>query len=210
MFISVSGMVGSGKTTIANQLVCFANSRGVHATCLRFQTLPCFSILRPPRRARHRHEDRATPKQATGSAPLRWVGYRRKRLTATAALVYLTRIIAFQVYRRCWSSNRVYVLNRYFYDLFAHYALNTSTERFYYSVLRMLMPVPDLAIVVLATPDTIAQRRSNYSIEYLTEVGRAYDDIRVRFPDLIELRTDPGEPTFERLERIAASRIRPC
>lgn len=207
MLISVSGMVGSGKTTIANELVRLAHARGVHATCLGFQTLPCFSILRSPRRARHRHEDRATPKGVTDSAPLRWVGYQRKRLTATGALVYLTRIIAFRAYRRCWSSDRVYVLNRYFYDLFAHYDLDTPAERVYYSVLRTIMPVPDLAIVVLATPDTIAQRRSNYSNEYLSEVGRAYNDIRERFPELIELRTDPGERTFEMLEQIAASRI---
>jgi thymidylate kinase len=206
MFISVSGMVGSGKTTIANHLVRLASSRGAHATCLGFQTLPCFSILRSSRRG-DRREDRAVPESAADSAPLRWIGYKRKRLTATATLAYLTRIIAFQIYRRCWSSQRVYVLNRYFYDVFAHYDLNTPSERFYYSVLRTIMPVPDLAIVALAAPEIIAKRRPNYSNEYLAEVGRAYDALRERFPELIELRTDPGEPTFEGLEIIAVSRI---
>jgi hypothetical protein len=101
----------------------------------------------------------------------------------------------------------VYVLNRYFYDVFAHYELDTRSERFYYSVLRTIMPVPDLAIVALAAPDTIAKRRPNYSNEYLTEVGRAYEGMRERFPELIELRTDPGEPTFEGLEIIAVNLI---
>jgi hypothetical protein len=115
------------------------------------------------------------------------------------ALAYLGRIVAFQVYRRFWRSDRVHVLNRYFYDLFAHYTLATPLERLYVAVLRMMMPVPDLAILVVAGPRTITERRPGYSSEYVEAVWGAYTEMRRRFPELIELRTDPGEPTSEQL-----------
>lgn len=120
MFITVSGMVGSGKTTVANRLLTLLQARGVDASCLRFQALPCFTFLRSPLRRRQRtSEGRATP-AGTQARTIRWSGYRRKRLTAGVTLVWVARIVAFRIYRLFWRSNRVYVLNRYFYDLLVH------------------------------------------------------------------------------------------
>jgi hypothetical protein len=148
-----------------------------------------------------------TQTQASDATLVRWKGYRRKRFTAALALVYIARIVAFRVYRLFWRSERWYVSNRYFYDLFVHLQTTTRTERLYHSVVRSLVPVPDVAILVMAESPTIAQRRPNYSREYLSEVGEGYRTLRAAFPELIEIRTDPGELTGERLERIVEERV---
>jgi thymidylate kinase len=207
MLIAVSGMVGSGKTTIANELIDTARRRGWQARCLRFQSLPCFTLLRSELRP-------PTPRSRSGPAPstettrpLRWVGYRRRQLSAKSALVYLARVVAFRIYRRFWRADQVHVLNRYFYDVFAHYTLSTARERLYLSAIRRLMPVPDLAILTMAAPGTIAKRRPGYAREYVSEMGDAYDRMRECFPELIEVWTDTGEPTFQRIDALAADRL---
>jgi hypothetical protein len=95
-------------------------------------------------------------------------------------------------------------MNRYFYDLFVHYDLDHSAGRLYSALLRRLLPVPDIALLLVAAPDTIARRRPQYSREYLSAVGEAYSHLGQRFPEMIELRTDSDEATVEQLGLIVA------
>jgi thymidylate kinase len=190
MLITVSGIVGSGKSTLAKQIVALGDAGGVRTHHLGFQSLPCFHLL-ASRATRARARKESTPAAQGGP---RWIGYRRRRLTARAALVYIARVIAFRLYRLSWKPDEWYVSNRYFYDLFVHFHLATRTERAWFALIRRSLPVPDLAILATAAPDTIAARRPAYSAEYMTQVGRAYSSLPAIFPAVVEIRTDPDAP----------------
>jgi hypothetical protein len=82
------------------------------------------------------------------------------------------------------------VIDRYFYDNFVHYELRTRRERLYATVLRRLIPTPDIALVLVASDDTISARRPAYAREYITAVGTRYRDLPRMFPHLISVRTD--------------------
>jgi hypothetical protein len=130
------------------------------------------------------------------------MGYRRKRLTVRAAVAYAVRTLAFRLYRLTQNRRTVYVCNRYFYDSFVHYSLTSTRERMYAYVLQHLIPAPDLAILMVASPQTIGQRRPHYSKEYVTSVWDAYSNIATRFPELMTISTDPGEAGADRLAEL--------
>jgi hypothetical protein len=200
MIVTVSGMVGSGKSTAATQIQALLGDAGHDATLLRFQSLPCFTLLR---RRLTRHSPAAAGSSAAPAK--RWTGYSRKRLTLAVTTVYLARIVACRIYCLAWPSRRWHVLNRYFYDVFAHYHLTSASERRNAALIRAVMPVPDLAILVVAAPATIAGRRPTYSADYLSQVAAAYNDLRLHFPELIEVRTDAETPTRDVLAQLVAS-----
>jgi thymidylate kinase len=184
MLITVSGIVGSGKSTLGHQVADIATTRGATAHQLKFRALPCFRWLSPgsgstPASEPKRHEQ-----------TVRWSNYRRRRLTARAALVYLARVVAFRLYRLSWRADDWYICNRYFFDSLAHFELSTGSERAWLRLLRRFIPRPDLAVLAVASPDEIARRRPHYSAEYLTQVGQAYASVQAWFPDLVEVRTD--------------------
>src|SRR5690242_15067076 len=114
MLVSVSGVVGSGKTTVANRLLDLSRAAGHDAVCLRFQTLPCFTFLRSPLRS-SKPGDRPSTGQGNDVPVVRSRGYRQKTLNLIITLTYLARIVTFRIYRLSWRSERTYVLNRYFY-----------------------------------------------------------------------------------------------
>jgi thymidylate kinase len=188
MIVSVSGPVGSGKTTVADRAADLLRAAGHRATVVRFQSLPCFgwlrSSLKPPSPARRRAP------AAPGDVHIRWQGYRQKRLDSTRMLIYLARIIAFRIYILRWKRQEIFVLNRYFYDLFSHYRLRGRAEQIYVRILRAMMPVPDVAILVEASERTLAIRRPDYAPEYLASMTAAYASLRAWFPELQELRSD--------------------
>lgn len=207
MFISVSGMVGAGKTTVANAIADSLRASGLEATTWRFQSLPCFTLLR---RSLHpsAHQPRTSAEDGkAGPATVRGAGYRRNRLTLSRTLVYLVRILAFRAYMLLWRRGEWRVFNRYFYDLFAHLDLTRRAERRYFALLQALVPIPDLAIVTVAELETVARRRPNYSSEYLREVAAAYRRLQRDVPGLVEIRTDPGDPGVEQVDALLAERL---
>lgn len=195
----MSGVVGSGKSNAADQIARIVEGDGLRARVLRFQWLPCFTWFRWP------------GQRPTGTAPIaegRQVrrGYRRKRLSAGATLGYVARTLAFRLFRRVTSDSQVDVCDRYFYDNLAHYEFRSRRERIYERVLRAFMPTPDLAILLAASPDTLAQRRPEFAGEYLSTVSTAFAELRRQWPELVEINTD-GDARFpEELEK----RVRSC
>jgi hypothetical protein len=205
VLIAVSGMVGSGKTTTAEHVAECLRAHGVSVTVCRFQTLPCFRWLRSWRGL----EQVAPPAQSVAgqSGSPRWRGYRRKRLTLALALIYAVRILVFRVYRWSWRAGECRVFNRYFFDLLVHLALEGRAERAYYCVLCRLIPLPDIAILMVARPETIAERRPTYTREYLDLVALGYDRLREDWPQLFEIRSDPGQNSVETVECIIGHEI---
>src|SRR5215208_1475115 len=133
MLVSVSGIVGSGKSTIAHAVVEHLSQYGVDASVHRFQSLPCFTLLRSSLAP----SDVTEPIGAgTTDRPLRWRAYRPRRLSLASFAVYLARVAAFQTFRAWrWRGDRCHVLNRYFIDLFPQFRLATPLERWLYAIL---------------------------------------------------------------------------
>ena len=199
MVITVSGMVGSGKTTTVREITSFAKAHGLDAHAHRFQSLPCIT-LRPRRRPDPRNSGTARSREA--AAPARWAGYARKRLGITAVAVFMARILAFRIYRRTvWKPAEWNVLNRYFYDSLSHYQPGSSLERMYYRLILALIPRPDLAILVTANPATIAARRPAYAAAYIELVGESYRYLASQVPNVIQLSTET-DAAAERLTTI--------
>lgn len=193
MLVTISGMVGSGKTTAATHVSELLRQRGIQVESWRFQTLPIF----------RRQPSSATAPPSANSEPRaeRWAGYTRKRLTARLALGQILRALAFRVYRWTRPSSRHQVCSRYFYDSFVHYALTTRRELLYAKLIRRCIPRPDLALLMVASADTIRSRRPRYSASYVTHVWRAYETLPQMFPELITIATNPDDNAADAIER---------
>jgi len=195
MLVTVSGIVGSGKTTTAKLLADALRNRGIEPVEVwNFRSLPCFTWSGGQQpRSMDRLDARA------GSA--RGLNYTRRPLTAILAAGYAVRILSFRWYRFTHRDSH-HVCNRYFYDNFAHFELGSRSERLWAALLRWLIPRPDLAILLVASTDTIAQRRGNYSAEYLSEVMAAYARLPRLFPQVQTVATD-NEASFARVNELA-------
>jgi hypothetical protein len=204
MLITISGMVGSGKSTTAELIGELLGGRGLQPRYLRFRYLKLFGFDRKPTTSSTRGPDHAdTTRRAAGFA--------LRRLTAARTVGYAARIVAFR-FSGIGSGSRCDVLDRYFYDNFSHYELTTRRERLYARLLRPLIPVPDLAILLVASDRTIAARRRNYAEEYVVAAGRRYQELPELFPNLVRVSTDPGNSAEEDVRRalqIAIGRARP-
>ena len=197
LLVTVSGMVGSGKTTAAQHVMSTMQRNGVESTYWRFQRLPCVTL---------RRRGGETPR-TTAPAGSRPATYTQKPLTLTRALGYAVRIVAFQVYRRLPGSPRVAVTNRYFYDNLAHYRQDVMPSRFYWRLLKGMIPKPDLGLLLVAAPATLAERRPAYSPEYIRAADDAYRQLGQSVPELLIVSSEPGERTLERLERAVEERV---
>jgi thymidylate kinase len=200
VLITVSGMVGSGKSSGESRMLRMLRDARVPVEAWRFRTLPCFSFPFGSSAASN------TP----ANNPVRTVrgrGYRRKRLTLSATAVYLWRMAAFRVYRQWRHPDGWTICNRYFYDNLAHYDLEAPEAGRYLAVLRRFMPRPDLAIVFVASPAVIADRRPQYSAEYLDQVGQSYSSLIARFPELVVVNSDPGGKGYADVDRLITERL---
>ena len=190
LLVTVSGIVGSGKSTTARMIVDSVTEGGKRtATLWHFRNLPCFRFTTGPGGGRQSQPD----KRYTESEDR--PDYRPRSLSAAKAIGYLGRILLFRVYlARNADSADVIVTNRYFYDNLAHFTLSTWRERAYARALRAFMPVPDVGLLLVASPDTIRDRRPAYSSHYVEHVGEGYRRLPGLFPELMTVHTDGDGP----------------
>jgi thymidylate kinase len=200
MLITVSGAVGSGKSTaVAHVIRCFEDA-GHRATMWHFRSLPCFTWWHTL--------DTRSEQAGSGSRELpRRLGYRRKLLTGRVAFAIAARAVAFRLFRRWRGAGAVCVCNRYFYDNLAHYELRARSERGYVWVLSRIIPTPDLAILMVASVETIRSRRPQYANEYLVSTSESYRALQERFPELVTVSSDVGDSARCQLEAILKTSI---
>jgi hypothetical protein len=198
MLITVSGMVGSGKSTASKRIIELVEAAGGQCQYVRFRSLGFFGLRSAPG-GPATATDAALPARTAGP---RWSGFRPRTLTLLIACGYAVRILAFRAFGPRRSSPVYYVIDRFFYDNFVHYALRSRRERVYAAALARLVPRPDLAILLLASADTLRERRPDYAPAYISVAGLGYSRLPAQFPALVTVETDPGQPSGERLERV--------
>jgi hypothetical protein len=137
----------------------------------------------------------------------RWANYRKRRLSVALAFGHAAKCIAFRLYKMSWDQHTTYILDRYFYDSFVHFDLETPRQRAYATVIKLLVPTPNISLVLKASSHAIARRRPSYSIDYLESVGTSYARLHKMFPGLVEVQTDSSELLRSRLEEIVADRL---
>jgi thymidylate kinase len=84
----------------------------------------------------------------------------------------------------------VVIVDRFFYDNLAHYALGSRRERRLFRLLARALPVPDLAILLMADPSTILTRRPNYAADHIARLHAAYRQVAREFPGIRVIQTD--------------------
>ena len=180
--VTLSGIVGAGKSSAAKAIVQSLRSAGYQAQHIRFQE---FSDLRFARRGRNgTSKQRASPDRRAR----RWTDYQRRRMTVGMAAAYVLRTLVYRWRLRRWPADTVLVFDRYFYDSLVHFDLNGAPL-----LLRLLIkaiPEPAVAALLLIRAPTILARRTDYSAEYAHLVASGYEALPDRFPGLLVARTD--------------------
>jgi hypothetical protein len=208
MLITFSGVVGSGKSTAAKHTLEALSRSGVRVTYVRFQSLSSLiwggrSVDRPQATG-----IRPAIDEAEGASVLRGLGYCRRRLTLARALGYMARALFFRALRLLFLSRTCLVVNRYFYDNLAHYQLTTRAERLYISLLKFLIPAPDLPCVLVASEKSVVARRPNYAHACIVESRAGYQNVVQHFPELIVVRTDDRDSMEEDLNTVLRASLK--
>ena len=187
MTVTLSGVVGAGKSTTAQAIVQALRAGGLSAEHIRFQE---FTQLRVASREPRGRDATPAPASSPGSGrqETRWTGYRRRRLSVGVAAGYAMRVLVYRWRLARIPPGTVAVFDRYFYDSLAHYDLEAAGWPL--KVLLKAIPRPTVATLLLAEETTILRRRAHYSREYAHEVARSYEQLPLYLPNLQVARTD--------------------
>jgi len=204
MLVTFSGMVGSGKSTGAKHAMRVMRELGYSPYYLGFRFIGWRELLRPPAQKPWQPRDEIV---APGS-PVPDMNSQTKRrievdrhLSFPAFLSFLLRILRLRVFFYLHYRHHLVVLNRYFYDNFAHFCVTSPRQRRYLRMLLALMPQPDLAFLMVARPDTAFYRRPEYHREELQKISENYAAIRKLASRLIVIATDNVKTVDSQIER---------
>jgi thymidylate kinase len=126
------------------------------------------------------------------------------KLTLARTIGYLWRIAVLRIFLTTQLCRKIVIIDRFFYDSFVHYSLTSRRERFYLMILKKALPVPSLALMLIARPRAILQRRPHYDREYVYQLYRHYKQITREFSHLIVVKTD----SFKNLAAIITQYLR--
>jgi len=188
MLITFSGIVGGGKSTNAKQAHRLLQEAGYPVVYFRFRFLTWRRFFQPLPERKKPPMASPSPEKKKVNRPLR----RRPmaKLTLVRALGYFWRILIFRIFAAVRLRRKIVILDRFYYDNFVHHALRGKRERFYFLLLKKILPVPNLALILIARPPTILRRRPHYDGDYLQRLYRHYTRLTQEFSNLILIRTD--------------------
>jgi len=191
MLITFSGIVGSGKSTNAKTAHRILRKKAYPAAYFRFRFLSWRKLFQPLQFERKKKSAAAhRGVRAERSAPETLRNREIRVLSFARFLGYLWRILGFRMFIRLRLRHAIGICDRFFYDSFVHYRLTRRRERFYFKILKHILPKPDLALMFVAHPKNIIERRQHYDPDYLHRLSERYAAIVREFPNITVIRTD--------------------
>jgi len=222
MLITLSGLDGAGKSTLAEALRASLEKNGTPAAIFHMnKDVGLYAYVRNARDAiKGLFGARSTPpadSEPTMNSP-------EESSSAKAALLELRRRIIWNKSLRRWVDlgdlatflvyrlyverirGRVLIMDRYFYDRLADLADGRRWK--YLRWFARLTPVPDVPVLVEVSPEEAFERKGEYSIESMKLRRANYREIFGWIPASVILSNDELDVAVDELERIVASRMK--
>ncbi|MGH7496624.1 MAG: hypothetical protein ACREOO_30095 [bacterium] len=207
MLVTFSGIVGSGKTINSKKSLRWLRQAGYEPYYLRFRRLGWRTLLRTPapspwkeRETYASQEPRVEKRRSSMRKPPRRLDT-GKRLTLLLTLGYTLRAMQFRLFVFLHHRRHLIVLNRYFYDSFAHFRITTPTERKYLHWLLAVIPQPALPFMLVLRPETAHRRKPFYGVEELRACAGSIMVLQGLVPNLKIVHTDNVGTVDRRVEK---------
>lgn len=193
MLITFSGMVGSGKSTHSKNVIRLLRGFGYSPYLIHFRQIGWRHLLRSSALPRSRRTPPTSPrKQGETSPPAPQVRLCQsdKQWSLIRFFGYLLYIFCFRLFLLLHHRQHLLILNRYFYDNFAHFRIATWRDRLYLRVLLAVVPKPDLAFLLVVHPENAHRRRPTYALEALRQMAVNYGHLQQFVNGMILVITD--------------------
>ena len=221
MLVTLSGLDGAGKSTLAEALKASLEKTGVPAVIfhmnkqvgiyacarsLRDAFLRAVRLRRPEPRAAPVDRDGFSAKPGRAKAMLLEI---RRRIIWNKELrrwVDLGDLVAFLVYRLYAERVRgqVLIMDRYFYDRLTDIADGRHWR--YLRWFSRITPVPDVPILVEVSPEEAFARKGEYSVDLMTRRRAIYQEVFRWVPGAVILCNDDRHRAAEELQRLVTER----
>ena len=205
--VSFSGIDGAGKTTQIEALLAWLRDTGLKVRLLRFwDDITVAGGLR----AGMSHNLFKSEK-GVGS-PLKPVQRRDKNvrgwyMTAARLFLYLLDAVrlTFVVATQSRKEVDVVIFDRYIYDELANLDLANPAVKAYVHLLLMLVPLPDVALLLDADPEQARARKPEYPLDFLYTCRASYLALSKSARMTVIEPLAPGDVTRRVLEEVASA-----
>lgn len=207
--VSFSGIDGAGKSTQIKALCVFAEELGLRCSVLTFwDDVVAFSRFR----------EKASTKAFKGDpgvgSPERPIQRRDKNVSSwyiTAIRLFLYMADAFSltvaVSKVLNGDANIVVFDRYIYDELANLPLQHFAIRLYVRLLLVLVPRPDIALLLDADPADATQRKPEYPIDFVRRNREAYLRLSRIVPEITVIPPLPIERITENIRKILTENL---
>lgn len=218
MLVTLSGLDGAGKSTLANALKARLEKDGTSAVIFHMnKQVGLYAYVRSVRDAFLRtvrrveppaeHGEKSSAKPGRAKAMLLEI---RRRIIWNKELrrwVDLGDLATFLVYRLYVEKVRgqVLIMDRYFYD-----RITDIADGHHWRYLRWfssLAPVPDLPVFVEVSPEEAFARKGEYSVDSMTRRRAIYKEVFSWVPGAVVLCNDDRLRAADELQRLVAERL---
>jgi thymidylate kinase len=212
MLITLSGLDGSGKSTLIEALGSALKAKN-HVVVVRHMTRDvgvyavAWALLNLPRGARGTKGNLPAPPGKGGERP---AGFRQRLRRAVVwnkslrRLLYLPDLLLFQLFRFYVERVRhgILIMDRYFYDTLVDVAGPDAWT--WARLLVSITPTPSIAVLLDVPPELAFRRKGEFSVDYLTRRREDYRRVFQWVPSAVVMQPEDLDRTTADLERLVA------